>query len=125
MANITVINFHVLTIMSTELKTTKKTDVKISIVPYNAIHIEVKIHVENEVVDEDFEKETIIRYEIKNGLLEIEDGPVIKIEELSDYVEKAVHEIVAELENEIRDYLKLFNQFVKIKEKFPDTVVVE
>ncbi len=129
-------------IMSTELKKPKKSrkttdsrinkhvEVKINVVPYTALDIQISLNIATEVVEETFTKEITLRYRVENGSAIFVDEnenvvATVPLTEFANYVEEFVKKAVEELERETSVYITLFQQFDVLKEKGFEVVVVE
>ncbi|MGC9052190.1 hypothetical protein [Pyrobaculum sp.] len=108
----------------------KSVDVKINVVPYMALDIQISLNIATEVVEETFTKEITLRYRIENGSAIFVDEnenvvATVPLTEFANYVEEFVKKAVEELEREASDYITLFQQFDALKANGFDIVVVE
>ena len=115
---------------TTDSQVNKHVEVKINVVPYMALDIQISLNIVTEVVEETFTKEITLRYRVENGSAIFVDEnenvvATVPLTEFANYVEEFVKKAVEELERETSVYITLFQQFDVLKEKGFEVVVVE
>jgi hypothetical protein len=113
-------------VKTTEDEVKKTTKVEIKIIPYDIVTITVKIKVEaGDLIDDEFQKEKTLHFKFENGYAVLEDSDTkIPLDKLAEYIDAVVMDTVKKLEEEVRDWIEAFRQYVKLSKKY-DVVVVE